>query len=155
MNFIHFKRDWIKMKYRKAVFIVTYSKSKDKTFYLILKRKLHWKGWEFPKGGIKSFETKKRAIKREVKEETGLNALRIKKFNVSGKFKYHKKFKDRLGFIGQSFSLYSVEVKKNRIKIDKREHSDYKWIDFKEAMKKLTWSNQRKSLKVVNEWLEK
>ena len=39
-------------KYRKIVFIVTYAKLKDKIYYLILKRKLHWKGWEFVKGGI-------------------------------------------------------------------------------------------------------
>jgi len=144
-----------KRVYRKSVFIVTYSKSKNKISYLILKRKLHWKGWEFPKGGIKSFETKKRAIKREIKEETGLNSLKIKKFNVSGKFKYHKKFKDRPGFIGQSFSLYSCEIPKKKIKFDKKEHSDYKWMNFKEAMKKLKWTNQRKSLKRVNDYLLK
>lgn len=140
-------------KYRKAVFIVTYLKSKNKILYLILKRKLHWKGWEFPKGGIKSFETKKRAIKREIKEETGSNALKIKKFNISGKFKYHKKFKDRPGFIGQSFSLYACKIPKNKIKFDKREHSNYKWVNFKDAIKKLKWANQRKSLKVVNDLL--
>ncbi len=143
------------MKYRKSVFVVTYSKKDEELSYLILKRKLHWKGWEFPKGGIKSLETKKRAIKREIKEETGLNALKIKKFNISGKFKYKKELKDRPGIIGQSFSLYSCKVLKNKIKLDKLEHSDYKWVDFKGAIKKLTWSNQRKCLKIVNDWLVK
>ena len=60
----------MKNKYRNAIFIVTYRCiNKDKILYLILKRQLHWKGWEFPKGGIDFFETKKRAIKRELKEK--------------------------------------------------------------------------------------
>jgi len=143
------------MKYRKAVFIVTYAKPKNKISYLILKRKLHWKGWEFPKGGIKFFEIKKQTIKREIKEETGLIPIKIKKFNVSGRYKYDKKYPNRKGFIGQSFSLYAVEVKKGKVKIDGYEHSDYKWVNFKEAMKKLKWPNQKKCLNVVNSYLLK
>ena len=60
-------------KYRKAVFAVTYYITPEgKIEYLILKRKKHWKGWEFPKGKIEKFETKKAAARREVNEETGL-----------------------------------------------------------------------------------
>jgi 8-oxo-dGTP pyrophosphatase MutT (NUDIX family) len=143
------------MKYRNAVFIVTYAKQKDKIYYLILKRKLHWKGWEFPKGGIKSSETKQHGVRREIKEETGLKILKIKKFDISGKYKYNKIHPDRPGIIGQMYQLFSVEVSKRNIKIDKIEHSGYKWADFREAMKKLTWPNQKKCLKVVNSYLKK
>jgi len=141
-------------KYRPAVFIVTYSKDKNRIEYLILKRKLHWKGWEFPKGGMKKIETKEKAVKREIKEETGLEILNIKKFNIHGKYKYDKEYPDRKNIKGQTFSLYSAEVKKAKIKLDKLEHSDYKWLDFKQARKNLTWSNQRKCLKIVNDWLK-
>lgn len=51
-------------KYRQAVFVVTYAEEKGKTYYLILKRRHHWKGWEFPKGGINSGE-KKRKLRGE------------------------------------------------------------------------------------------
>jgi 8-oxo-dGTP pyrophosphatase MutT (NUDIX family) len=98
----------MKSKYRKAVFIVTYAK----IYYLILKRKLHWSGWEFPKGGTNFFETKRGAIKREVVEETGLVPIKIKKFDHSGKYKYHKKLSDRPGVVGQTFSLYSAKNRK-------------------------------------------
>jgi len=121
----------ISKKYRRAVFIVAYSKTKKNIKYLILKRKLHWKGWEFPKGGRNFLETRRKTVKREVKEETGLTPIKIKRFNVSGKFKYNKKFPDRKGFIGQSYSLYAVEIPRKKIKLDKLEHSDYKWVDFK------------------------
>ena len=64
-------------KYRKAVFIVAYSKINNKIEYLLLKRKLHWKGWEFPKGGAEEKENNLDAVKRELKEETGLKILNI------------------------------------------------------------------------------
>lgn len=142
-------------KYRKAVFITVHSKTKKGIEYLILKRKLHWRGWEFPKGGINFLESKKRTVKRELKEETGLKPVSIKKLNFSGKYKYNKSFPDRKGFIGQTYTLYSAEVKKQRIKIGKIEHSDYKWVGFKEAIKKLTWTNQKKCLKIVDKKLRK
>lgn len=142
-----------KLKYRRGIFLVVYSKFPEEIKYLILKRKLHWKGWEFPKGGIKNNENISRAVKRELKEETGKNPLKINNFNINGKYKYQKLLKDRPGFFGQNYVLYSAEIKYGKIKIDKIEHSNYKWLNFKSAMKKLTWKNQKKCLKVVNDWL--
>ena len=98
-------------KYRKAVFIIVHSKTKKGFEYLILKRKLHWKGWEFVKGGRRFFESRTCTARREVKEETGLKILGIKKFNFSGKYKYDKEYTDRKGFVGQTFYLFSAEVK--------------------------------------------
>jgi len=49
--------------------------------------------------------------------------------------------------------LYSAEVKKGKVKFDKIEHSGYKWMKFKDAVRKLTWKNQKKCLKVVNSCL--
>jgi 8-oxo-dGTP pyrophosphatase MutT (NUDIX family) len=142
-------------KYRRGVFVAVYSRQKNKIEYLILKRKHHWKGWEFPKGGTNPFELKMHAAKREVKEETGQNLIRIKKFNIHGKYKYNKEFSDRKGIIGQTFTLFAAEVKKGKIKLDDIEHSGYEWLSFNEAMKKLTWPNQKRCLKVVNDWLLK
>ena len=144
------------MKYRKAVFIVGYSKNnkKGEVEYILLKRKLHWKGWEFPKGKIESGEDKIQTAKRELKEETGHKALKIKKFNFSGKYLYKNPLKDRPGLVGQTFSLFAAEVKKGKVKIDKREHSGHKWLSFLEAEKKLKWPNQKKSLRIVNDWLK-
>lgn len=145
----------MKSTYRKAVFSVVYFIEKKKIFYLILKRKLHWKGWEFPKGGRKFLETKKQTVKREVKEESGLKVLEIKKFDISGRYKYDKEYLDRKGFVGQTFSLYSARVKKGKIIMENLEHSDYGWVNFEKAIKKLKWENQKKCLKIVNSFLEK
>ena len=148
------------MKYRKAVFVVTYARTKKGIEYIILKRKLHWKGWEFPKGAVRFFETKKHAVKREIKEETGLIQLKgkIKKFNYSGKYDYDKIYPDRPEIKGQTFTLYAAEVKKpagEKIKLDNIEHSDYKWVNFSKALRMIKWPNQKKSLKIVNDYLRK
>ncbi len=145
----------MKQKYRKAVFVLPYAKEGNEIEYPLLKRKLHWKGWEFSKGGINRLESKKSVAKRELKEETGLSAKKIRKFSYSGKYRYHKILHDRPGFVGQTFSLYAAEVRKGKIRLDKKEHNGYKWVNFKEALKMLKWANQKKSLKIVNSWLKK
>ena len=142
-------------KYRKAVFIVAYKKTKnlfgkEKIKYLVLKRHLHWKGWEFPKGGAENGEKDLEIIQRELFEEIGQRGFNIKSYNYSGRYKYKERLEDRKGFIGQTFKLFSAEVKDKKIKIDKREHTTYKWMSFKKAMKILTWKNQQKALEIVN-----
>jgi len=145
----------MKPKYRKGIFCVIYALNHVSSIrYLILKRKLHWKGWEFVKGGLKKSEKILDAVKREIKEETGVSGIEIGKFNVSGKYKYDKEFKEREGVIGQTYTLYSARINKGKIKLDKLEHSKYKWVSFKRAMKKLTFANQKKCLEIVHKYLE-
>lgn len=136
--------------FRKAVFIVVYRKNKNKTEYLLLKRNKHWTGWEFPKGGIDEGETEKETAIREVFEETGLKPKNINQYKIKGKYLYPKFLKDRPKNIGQTYKLFSAEVEDGKVKIDKREHSGHKWFKSKEAIKKLTWPNQKKCLKYVN-----
>jgi len=144
-----------KVRYRKGVFIVVYKKTKGKAEYLVLKRKLHWKGWEFPKGGLKTWEKNdmKKAVLRELKEEAGgCRVVDIKRLAVSGKYIYDEKIWDR-PWAGQTYTLYSAEVKCKKVRIDRKEHSGYKWMDFKQAYRNLTWPNQKKCLKIVDKSL--
>ena len=148
------------MKYRKAVFIVAYTKERPRFFksyaikYLLLHRKLHWKGWEFPKGGIERGEKIREAIKREIREEVGLRIKKIKGFNVFGKYKYDKKYEDRKGFWGQSWKLFSAEVSMGKVKIDTREHDKFRWLEFERALALLRWSNQKRCLKIFNKFIK-
>jgi dihydroneopterin triphosphate diphosphatase len=147
-----------KDKYRRAVFGVTYYKTpQGKIEYAILKRKKHWKGWEFPKGKIERFETKRTAARREVHEETGLKVLKVKRFKQHGIYLYLKKLWDRPDKIGQTYNLFAVEVEKGngKIKLDPKEHNGYEWMSYEKAIKKLTWPNQKKCIKIVNDWLNK
>jgi 8-oxo-dGTP pyrophosphatase MutT (NUDIX family) len=145
-------------KFRRAIFGVAYCKDENgKIEYIILKRKKHWKGWEFPKGKIEKFETKRMGTKREVHEETGLKVLKVKRFKEKGIYLYPKKLWDRPDKIGQTYHLFAVQVEKGdgKLKLDKHEHNGYKIIPFKEAYKRLTWPNQKKCIKIVNDWLIK
>src|SRR3989338_2502485 len=108
-------------RFRKVVFIVAYKRKNSKIKYLTLKRKLHWTGWEFPKGGINSGENLIKTVKRELKEETG-----------------------------QTYILFSAELPDKKIKIDKNEHSSFKWTDYETALTLLTFSNKKRCLKILN-----
>ena len=142
-------------KYRKAVFVLGYARTGKGIEYILLKRKLHWKGWEFSKGGIEKGESKEQTARRELKEETGLRAIKIKKFNYSGKYRYNKSFPTRPGMAGQTFQLFAAEAKKGKgnISLDKKEHNGHKWVTFSQALNMLKWPDQRKSLRIVNSWL--
>jgi len=44
--------------------------------FLVLKRKLHWHGWEFVKGHVEK-ETARQAVLRELREETGIKNVKL------------------------------------------------------------------------------
>lgn len=143
-----------KSVYRNAVFAVVYKKENKEVRYLILKRKKHWIGWEFPKGGIERGENIKEAARREVYEETGNRALKISRYPIKGKYRYNKVFPDRPGVIGQIYALLSAELPAGRkIRLDREEHLSYLWLPFSKAVRMLRWPNQKKCLVFVNKYL--
>lgn len=121
----------------------------QKRKYLILKRKLHWRGYEFPKGGIEDDESELDAVKREVLEETGLEIKKIVNHNKRGKYEYSRSLPDRKDISGQAYTLYSVEVGEGEVLIDKHEHSGYQWLSYLDALKILSKPNQKECLKLV------
>jgi len=142
------------MKFRKAVFVVVYRNERGKRLYLVLHRKLHWKGWEFPKGGMKH-ENILHGMKRELKEETGCKPLKIIRYHEHGKYRYNKKLADRRNLLGQTYNLFSAEISCRKIRLDRKEHSGYRWLSFKQALKILTWQNQKKCLRIVEKVLRR
>ena len=114
-----------------------------------MKRKLHWRGYEFPKGGIEEGESELDAVRREVSEETGLKIKNIVNHNKKGKYDFVRELPDRKGVEGQAYSLYSVEVNDGDVIFDKHEHSGYQWLDYADALKILSKPNQKECLKLV------
>lgn len=123
-------------------------------YFLILKRKRNWEGWEFVKGGIEANEAEEDAVKREIFEETGLKKFKILK-KIDGITKQFIGVGNRLN----SHSVYLVEASMNiPVHIPKGEdpeHSTYLWADRNSAKSKLTWDNDRKILDKVLEELKK
>ena len=143
----------VKNKYRKGVFCILYNGKKPE--FLLLHRKLHWQGWEFCKGKNKKHETAIQAAKREIREETGQKAEKIIGLHHSGRYDYSKKFQEQVSFRGQTYILFIAELKNKKIRLDKREHDGYKWVDYKTAIRRLSFPEKRKSIRIAMIYLRK
>ena len=102
-------------------------KQRDK--FLIIKRKqgIHAKKWAFPGGIVEPNETLTQALKREIKEETNLDIIKIIKQVSEYEYKRENNEKTK----GTS---YLVSVKGN-IKTDKKEIEEYKWTTLEQMQK--------------------
>ena len=125
--------------------------------FLLLHRKLHWSGWEFPKGVIEENETIETAIKREFFEETGL-----KKYKLVGQVDELEHL-DNKRKIKSYIKNYLLHVSSNsKVKLNNpheldgevvEEHDDFKWFHPKEAIETVTHTNQKDTLKKAIEFL--
>ena len=88
-------------------------------------------GWQIPQGGVDEGETEEEAIMREMKEETGVNNYEILGEH-SEKYAYDwpQWHQQKGGYKGQSQKIFYLFFKgeDNDIKVDNREHDDYKWV---------------------------
>ena len=129
---------------RKGVAAVVFKRNGGKTKFLLLKRKKNWKGWEWLKGGCKKGENEDSCLKRELKEETGVSKFKAKKTKYFHKFSYPKLLvKDGRRYGGAKHRLFLVEILSDKIKFDDKEHSGFKWVNKKKALKLITWRDQK------------
>ncbi|HOX21712.1 MAG TPA: NUDIX hydrolase [Candidatus Paceibacterota bacterium] len=131
----------MKFKPIKKVRAIIYDIKDGKPYFLILRRVLNWRGWEFLKETMEPGETTLQTIKRGIKEET-----KLKKFKILKKFNYRENWRA----MGRDFSIVCLYVvradmrQKISLKQDITEHNKYAWVDKKTALRKLTWPKTRK-----------
>ena len=122
----------------------------DKNFeinYLILN--YSYGHWDFQKGNIESGETEIETIKREVMEETGIiDITLIEGFRQQISYKYRKKSK----LINKTVIYYLAETKSNKVVLS-FEHVNFAWLNFKDALDKLSFDNSKRVLKNAKEFL--
>ena len=126
---------------------ILFKKISGRLHYLLLKRTLEKEGfWQPVTGGLEEGETKVEALEREVLEETGIeNIARI--IDDVHYFEYSDPY-----FIKEY--VFGVEVHPNeKIVIDGKEHSQFKWCSFQEALELLKWDENKKALSRLNEIL--
>ena len=113
--------------------------------FLILKRnekKLYEHLWQGVAGKIEKDEEAWQTAIRELKEETGLDP--VKMFVADHIRQFYEKYGDRVNLV----PVFGIEVdSKNVILSD--EHIEYKWVDFKEAFDTLVWNGQKKGIQTV------
>lgn len=141
------------MPIEKSAGAVIFRKERGKFFYLLLNYsaigKVEKSYWGFPKGHIEKGEKEIETIKREIKEETGIEDIKfVKDFKETEKYFFKFKGKNILKFV----TYYLVETKTKEIKIS-FEHMGYKWLPYKETLKQLTFKNAKEILQKANEFL--
>ena len=127
--------------------VILFNKTKGIQFLILKYPSGHW---DFVKGNIEEGEKEKETVKRELFEETGINSLQIHQgFNEKVEYNYYKK-KSKVHKI---VSYYLAETDQKEIKLS-FEHLDYKWSDYEDLMKLITFENSREILKKGNELIK-
>lgn len=144
------------MTIEKSAGAIIFRKVKNKIYYLLL----HYPGvshrankdyWDFPKGHIEKRENELETVKREIKEETGLDDIEIiEGFKEKMKYFFRWQGKNILKFV----TFYLAETKKKDIKIS-FEHIGFMWLPYEKAIEKLSFNNAKEILKKANNFLER
>lgn len=133
----------------------------------LLVQKVGWPKnfWKFPQGGIEEDESNEEAVKRELAEELGTN-----KYKIAGVSRYLNKYdwsEDSVKLAGfrwrgqiQKFYLVEYLGSDEDIKLDKKEHQNYKWVNIEELLKSIDhdhkdFTNYKDSIEKVLKEFEK
>ena len=132
-----------------AIIFRIYGKGSEPKYLL-----LHYgtKHWDFVKGHIEGKETEEETLRREAEEESGLTDLKI----IPGfreKISYFYSRKGKTVPKDVIFFLAQTNAAEKSIKLS-FEHSGYDWLEFDEAVKKVTYDSSKNVLKKANRFLE-
>ena len=106
--------------------------------------------WDFVKGNIENKEDNKETIIRETEEETNIKDLKFIP-NFKEKIQFFFKRKDEL--VKKEVIYYLAETKAKKVKLS-FEHIGYKWLNYENSLKQLTFKNSREILKKANSMLK-
>ncbi len=107
--------------------------------------------WDFVKGKIEVNENPNQTTIRETKEETGITDLDfVNGFEESVEYEFQ--YDGEL--IHKKVIFFLAKTNTVEIKIS-HEHLDFVWLEFKEALEKITYRNARSVLSKANQLLER
>ena len=116
----------------------------SKVEYLLLKRLPERNGfWQPVTGGVEEGETREEALRREIREETGIKSMITVLEDI-----YYFEFSDPDH--NQEY-VYGVEVSPSEaIMLDPKEHSEHRWCSYQAALRLLHWKENKEALKKLN-----
>ena len=140
-----------KTKTEKSAGAIIYYADEKGPKFLLLKYKTYW---GFAKGIIEAEEGIEETMKREVKEETGLDNLEI----IPG-FRYVQRWffraEGRLVSKEAIFLLVKVtEEQASKVKIS-FEHEDFKWLSYEKALSYIKIKNNKEMIKSAYDFVKK
>jgi len=117
--------------------------------------------WEFVKGHIEKNEDEKQAVIRETKEEVGINDLKIIpgfkqyiKYFFRASYGLEDKARKKAPWIFKLVVFYLAKTNTKNVKLSK-EHDDFAWLPYEEALKKITYKNSKELFKKAHEFIKK
>ena len=128
--------------------IVLYNDDNDEVQFLVLK----YPGghWDFVKGKMENSEEPKQTAIRETKEETGIIDVEfIDGFNEEISYTFYVKNEE----IDKKVIFYLGKTKSTEIIIS-HEHLDFAWLNFKDAIERITYENAERVLTKANNLLQ-
>ena len=135
------------MPIEKSAGAIVFRREKKEIKYLLIK--YGWGHWEFPRGGIEKGESLKGTARREIKEETGIEDVKfIEGFKEWIKFFFKLKGKN----IMKIATFLLAETKTKEVELS-HEHDDYLWLDYRNALEKLTFDNSKKVLEKAHKFI--
>jgi 8-oxo-dGTP pyrophosphatase MutT (NUDIX family) len=99
--------------------------------YLMLKKRYRNVYWDLPKGNIEKGESEEETVRREVKEETGIDDIQ---FIPGFKEKVHYFYKKGKETVYKEVTFFLAKTNKKRVKLS-YEHDDYGWFTIEEIKK--------------------
>lgn len=137
------------MPIEKSAGAIVFRRENNKIKYLLIQ--YGWGHWEFPRGLIEKGESLEETARREIKEEVGIEDIKfIPGFKEWFKFFFKLKGKN----IMKIATFLLAETKTKEVKLS-HEHKDYVWLEYEEALKKLTFKNSKEVLKKANDFLSR
>ena len=104
--------------------------------------------WDFVKGKMEVGETPHETVRREMREETGISNFQL----IDGfeeYVEYNFRFKNEAVHKKVIFFLAKTDMKKISLS---HEHKDFVWLEYEDAMEKITFQNAKKILAKVNDF---
>ena len=148
--------------FEKSVGAVVFRRRGENTIMYLL---LHYPSghWGFPKGHVEKGETEEETMRREIKEETGIDDLEIipgfkrqNRYYYRAKGEERKERKENGKFINitKRVVFYLAETRTKNVKVS-FEHTGYEWLGYADALKRVTYANSKKVLTKAHNHLQK
>jgi 8-oxo-dGTP pyrophosphatase MutT (NUDIX family) len=113
---------------------------------------LHYEGghWDFVKGNIEPKESEKDTAIRELQEETGIvDARFIEGFREKVEYLYRR----QRTTIHKKVIFFLIETHTEKVNLS-YEHVGYTWLEYQNAMKKVTFKNAKNVLEKAHKLLK-